>query len=286
VIRAPWFVLALALALLAGCKRQPPLAQRVRDRIQSNLPAATVVIVDESTLKVTVGTESATVSLDNLSVACSNEPGRCDELTDRFAQNLSSVVRPRKPIVAEDLRVMLYAKQTVDAYQKAIVPKSPVGSAAQELVASPFQADMMLVLVRDMPDGVELVNRGALGEVKLDAEAARAVAGANLERALRSLPTESAAPGVFRVRAGDSYDAARILLPKLWSALSKEVSGDLLVVAPTRDVVFATGSKDPAALVAMSALAKKAFDAGPYPLSTSVLRLTDTGFVSDSAPPR
>ncbi|MDF2698006.1 MAG: hypothetical protein K0S65_6389, partial [Labilithrix sp.] len=148
----------------------------------------------------------------------------------------------------------------------------------------PFQADMMLVLVRDMPDGIALMTHGALGKMQLDDGKARAIGTANLEKALGSLPTEPAAPGVFRVRANDNYEAARILVAKLWDGLAKQVSGDLLVVAPTRDIVFATGSKDAGAVAAMNALAKKAFDAGPYSLSTAVLRRTDAGFVLASAP--
>lgn len=106
-----------------------------------------------------------------------------------------------------------------------------------------------------------------------------------MARVLSSLPTEPAAPGVFRVHSGDSYEAARLLLPQIWEPLSRQVSGDLLVVAPTRDVVFATGSADPAAVASMSKLAKEAFDAGPYPLSTSVLRRTESGFVAVRSPP-
>ena len=169
--------------------------------------------------------------------------------------------------------------------KKVITQKSPPDKLADnQLVTFPFQADMMLVLVRDLPDGTALLTHGTLLTMQLDEGKARAIATANLEKALGSLPTELVAPGVYRVRADDSYDAARILVAKLWDGLAKQVSGDLLVVAPTRDVVFATGSKDAGAVAAMNAIAKKEFDAGPYALSTAVLRRTDAGFVLASAP--
>jgi hypothetical protein len=80
---------------------------------------------------------------------------------------------------------------------------------------------MMLVVVRDMRDGIALLSNGALGEKQIDAAKARAIGTANLEKALTTLPTEQAAPGGFRVRTDDNCEAARILVPTLWDGLAK-----------------------------------------------------------------
>lgn len=281
------FALSLVTVSLSGCHRKPDLAHRVQDRIHAKLPAATVNVRDSSTLEVKLGEQAATISLDNLAMICQRSPDQCDEMIDRYVQNLASLGEAEKPVAPDELRVVLRSRQTVEDNKRAILEKSPPDKVADnQLVTFPFVGDMMLVLVRDMPEGIGLMNHGALAKMPLDEAKARAIGTANLEKALGSLPTEPAAPGVFRVRANDSYEAARILVPKLWDGLAKQVSGELLVVAPTRDIVYAAGSQDAAAVTAMRALAKKDFEAGPYSLSTAVLRRTDAGFVLAAAPSR
>lgn len=93
------------------------------------------------------------------------------------------------------------------------------------------------------------------------------------------MPTEAAGSGVLRVRAGDDYEAARLLLPELWDDVARRVQGDLLVVASNRHTVFAAGSKDAAAVTRMKELAEKSFAKDGYPLSTVVFRRTEKGFV-------
>lgn len=276
-VLAPILVTWLACAPLPGCKRQAPLDQRVRDRIHAKLPTAEVVVEDPATLVVTIRGTKVTLSLDNVAVVCKDEPNRCDATIDRLVESLATIERTAKPPVASELRVVVHSRKTVEDYRKSLAPEAAAG--ADRLVTFPFLGDMTTVLVRDLPDGLAWVNRSELGAMDLDAERARAAGMANLEAAVRTLPAEPVTAGVFRIRAGDSYEAARVLLPKLWDGLAKQVRGDLVVVAPTRDVVFAAGSGDPPALAAMEALAKKAFDTGPYALSTTVLRRTDAGFV-------
>lgn len=273
------FILLLALSA-AGCGKKD-LAHRVQARIHAKVPDSTIVIKDASTLEVKVGDEKVTVSLDSVATVCKNDPDHCDEMIDRVAQNVVDMGEPEKPAQPQELRAVLKSKAVVEDNRRAIAAQSPPDKLADnQIVTFPFQGDIMLVLVRDMPNGIAMLNHGALGELHMDEEKARVTGLANTEKALTSLPTESAGPGIFRVRANDSYEAARILVPRLWDALAKQVVGDLLVVAPTRDIVFATGSKDAAAVASMNAMAKKAWVEGPYSLSTTVLRRTDAGFVT------
>lgn len=279
------FAVCLAPALLTGCKRQPDLAHRVEAQIHARLPAAKVTVKDASTLDVAIGEQKVTVNLDNLATNCTKLPSECDSGIDHLVNNLARLGEPEKPVTTAELRLTPRARKTVEDNKKLIAEKSPPDKLADnQLVVYPFQADIMLTLVRDMPDGIAVMNHGALVGMKLDDEKARTIALANLEKELTSLPTVQASPGVFRVRANDNYEAARILVPKLWDGLAKQVNGDLLVIAPTRDTVFATGSKDTAALAVMIVLAKKEFDTGPYSLSTAVLKRTDAGFVVTTPP--
>ena len=111
-----------------------------------------------------------------------------------------------------------------------------------------------MVLVTDLPDGIAFLNHGDMRTLGLDYAQARALAQSNMATALVSVPTETAAPGVLRARANDDYEASRLMLPQLWNEVARRVNGELLVIASNRHTVFATGSKDAAAVVALIAV--------------------------------
>jgi hypothetical protein len=84
---------------------------------------------------------------------------------------------------------------------------------------------------------------------------------------LRSRPPPKAlevAPGLYASTAADGFDAARLLLPELWTSL--EVKGSLVAMAPHQDALFLTGSEDDAALEHVASLA---LDLGQQPLGIS-----------------
>jgi uncharacterized protein YtpQ (UPF0354 family) len=85
-----------------------------------------------------------------------------------------------------------------------------------------------------------------------------------MAEALTTLPMDTAAPGVLRIHPNDDYEAARLLVPRLWDDVARRVEGDLLVIAPNRQTVFATGSKDAAAVARMKELASKSFTTEEY----------------------
>lgn len=82
--------------------------------------------------------------------------------------------------------------------------------------------------------------------------------------------------GLYVSAVGDSYDASRILLADFIRQL--EVQGDVIAMAPSRDMLIVTGSDDDEGLEGMLALATQAVE-NPRPLCSTPLRLVNDDWV-------
>lgn len=89
---------------------------------------------------------------------------------------------------------------------------------------------------------------------------------------LSPLQFEEAAPGVFVSPYHDTLDASRLLLPQLFKDL--KVKGKVIAIAPTHDIVFATGEDDVEGLQQMAAWTEEAL-LEPRAHSAFAFRLVD-----------
>ena len=110
-------------------------------------------------------------------------------------------------------------------------------------------------------------------------EALEAKALENLAACCSELPVQPVedGPGLFQVWVGDSYEAARLLLHEPWGALADTVPGDLVVAAPSREVVLFTGSEDSTGLFLLNELATEMTESA-HGLSSQLLHWTPEGW--------
>jgi uncharacterized protein YtpQ (UPF0354 family) len=162
---------------------------------------------------------------------------------------------------------------------KIVASSPPDKREGNGLFLAPFAGDVITVIVVDLPDGIAMLNHADAKRLGKGEAELRDLARANMAKALAPLPTELAAPGVLVVHAGDDYEAARLLVPQIWDDAAKQVKGDLLAVAPNRDVVFATGADDVVGVARMKELAAASYAGHAYPISLTVFRRTAAGFV-------
>ena len=283
-MRTRWAVVVAAALFLfvSACKKQD-LAHRVQAKLASAMPGVTIDIVDDSTLRVKrSGGAEETLSLDNLRLICTNDARNCDGAIDRLVTNTAALKGEAPPLDRKAVRAVLKSREAIETVRALVAKTPPDKRAGNEPCTEPFGGDLFVFLVNDMPDGMAMLRHSDLETLGLDPTQARALAQTNLKAALTAVPTEPAGAGVLRVRAGDDYEAARLLLPELWDDIARRVQGDLLVIASNRHTVFAAGSKDPAAVARMKELAEKSFAKDGYPLSTTVFRRTEKGFVPAS----
>jgi hypothetical protein len=290
--RALLAVLALVLAapaLIGACKRKEDRSTR-EDRftegfaaqLRQELPDARmrITIKEPLLLDVALGDGGiTTVSLDNPFRDCHGEIEGC-----QAAESEARVLTQMNP--GEDsgdpamLRPVLKDARWMAGFEETLKDTPPDKQAGNRLVTAPFVADLVIVYVFDMPDGMRMVTERDRQKLGLERAAVDALARKNLDAAMPgAMPDEEIAPRIHQVHIGDSYEASRILLDDRWRAPARAVKGDLLVAVPSRDYVFYTGSREgDAVLTRFRALIREFEGTRGHPISLTILKRAAAGW--------
>ena len=129
----------------------------------------------------------------------------------------------------------------------------PGGGGTAALAPAWFDlvGDLQLRLVRDTAEWVYTLHASELGDLKLDADAALAIALANFRR-LQGPPSVSAWHNLRRVGgATEDVDHAWFLDRALWRGLLAEHPGGLVVALPRTDLLVFAPATDAAAVDSM-----------------------------------
>lgn len=283
--------ICLIVLVAAGCtkkKKEEPranLAQKVEAKIKQIAPKFTVEIADPATLKVKTDQDlEATISLDNLKLACQSDPPGCPMMTDNFTEKIVGSLKAAQgaaELKPEMVRAVLKNQEYMDGLVEVYKQSPPEKREENKIVSKRYMAGLHIVYVIDSPGSMRQLSVGDMKEMKLDPGKVHALAMANMEKALGDIPREDATelPGLFVVTAGDSYEAARILLHNKWEKIAKEIEGDLIVALPTRDLVFFTGSADENRVRVLTEMAKRVVEREPYSLTDKLFKWTPAGWV-------
>jgi uncharacterized protein YtpQ (UPF0354 family) len=295
VVFIAW-IAVLALGCI-GCKKEEPrpapgvpadLAQKVEAKIKGVAPKFKVTVTDPATLKVKTDLDlEATISLDNLKLACQSDPPACPEMTDNFVEKIVSSLKAAQgpaELKPEMIRAVLKNQEYMDGLKEVYKQSPPEKREDNKVVSKKFMSGLYIVYVIDSPGSMRQLSVGDMKEMKLNPEKVHALALANMEKALGEIPKADAPelPGLFVVTAGDSYEAARFLLHKQWEKIAKEIEGDLIVAIPTRDLVFFTGSADENRVRILFEMAKRVVEREPYSLTDKLFKWTPAGWVEFS----
>ena len=273
--------MVLLLADVACHAREDAFTARVADeaRRQPGLRGARVVERFKVTLTRRDGTEYQ-MYLDNLWRDCAQRPDACDDSIARAVRAGGEGQGTDDSVVnKENVRAVLKDPQWLAGAQRASQEKatSPEKAKESEIVRRPFAAGLWVVYVLDLPDGMRIINHGDMAQLKLDEAGLDALAVANLEAALPALHFDRVKTGsdIRVIHEGDSYEASRLILHQRWAAIARQVKGDLLVAAPSRDFVYFTGSREDVA--GLRALARGSDEQG-HALTSTLLRWTPAGW--------
>ena len=285
-------VCVVALAVSVCKKEEPPravgvpadLAKQVEAKIKKIAPGFKVDIADPATLKVKTDKDlEATISLDNLKLACSSNPPDCPVMTDNFVEKIVTSLKAAQgpaELKPEMIRAVLKNQEYMNGLQEVYKQSPPEKREDNQIVSKRYMAGLHIVYVIDSPGSMRQLSVGDMKEMKLNPEKVHQLAIANMEKALGDIPREDAPelPGLFVVTAGDSYEAARVLLHKKWEKISKEVEGDLVVAIPSRDLLFFTGSADENRVRVLREMAKRVVEREPYSLTDKLFKWTQVGW--------
>jgi uncharacterized protein YtpQ (UPF0354 family) len=293
VPRAPLVALALC-GTLAGCEQRAPtappgepvnLAERLRDELGKLMPDIQIQVKDEGSLVVKGANDvELTISLDNLRLKCQSTPEACQAAVVGFAasvhenlQALAADTRPERSMIRAVLKHADYMQKV-----REMLAAAPRDKAEDNAVLHrKFMGDLWITYVLDRPNSTSLLTRSDLKKLALPEAEVHELALENLRQACPDVPAKpvESMPGLWAVEVGDSYEAARLLLPDLWAPYKEKVQGELIAVAPVRDAVMFTGSQNRPALQAMQLLAEQLVANEAYSLSRQFLRWTPAGWV-------
>jgi hypothetical protein len=139
------------------------------------------------------------------------------------------------------------------------------------------------VVVIDRPETVSVLKPSDLATLSLTADAAMARAKQNTKAELHGrLPRPDPSDESLSVLHGDSYESSLLAFPEIWAPLAKAYGGQLIVAVPgTYTVMFVKADKEKS-VAALSAVAAAAMHDEFRPLSNTVFRWSDKGWVAAS----
>ncbi|MBD9668012.1 DUF1444 family protein [Variovorax sp. VRV01] len=136
-------------------------------------------------------------------------------------------------------------------------------------VTRPFAADLIVMYAVDLPTHFQFVSYGDLKNASMTQEELHSLA-------LRNLPTRvpkielHGQPSRYMVTAGGNLEATLLLLDSMWEQFEEQMPGELLAVAPARDLLFVSASGWDGALSFMQEMASRDLPEKRYALSKCV----------------
>jgi uncharacterized protein YtpQ (UPF0354 family) len=151
---------------------------------------------------------------------------------------------------------------------------------APDLLHLEFSPRVIVCYVIDGERHVRFVNRAEVERWDLPPPMVHDEAIANLEKLSQDVPIEvKQAKGGGRfafVDTGDSYDAARLALPRFRARILEELGSPMFVGIPNRDF-FLAWSSDNAQFDKLVARVAKDFGEEPYPITDTIFRVDRQG---------
>jgi hypothetical protein len=113
----------------------------------------------------------------------------------------------------------------------------------QMAVTRPFVGDLLVTYSLDLPDRFVSISHQVMQEMGLDPDSLHRIALENLEKCFNEGIAVQDLQLYNAIGTGGNLEACTLLLPWLWQKKSTTVTGDLLMVVPSRNAVYFTGSE-------------------------------------------
>ena len=143
-----------------------------------------------------------------------------------------------------------------------------------------FVADLVILYAEDRSDEFVFISRRRLRELGLTEEELHLRALLNLPSRPPKIEIHGAPPKQMLV-AGGNFEATLLLHDGLWNEVGRHMSGDILAVAPARDLLMISDSAWEGARDFLKGIAAKDLEDKSHTLSKCILRRTQGKWVSD-----
>lgn len=228
--------------------------------LQEHLPGATMEMTGESTVRIlhASGKES-TAFMDNAWLTYSRDTESRREMLERYVRTVTRIDDSAGP----PSRGSVVAIVKDSTYMSMFNPGHNV--ASEHLCG-----DLWVVYAEDLPDRTSSLLKDRLQDAGIADDELRNLAKENLRRILP--PTERHGDGPwYMITAGGDYTASLLLFDGLWDDMADSVDGDVVAVAPSRDVLLYTGSQSKEGLAAIRLRAAEISATGNYLISETLI---------------
>jgi uncharacterized protein YtpQ (UPF0354 family) len=266
------------LLIVAGCKANPSSADDVARGVFGEA-GCQVTRQQERRMEYACGNDLGAIDLGNLDrqLAGVDDEARRAVMTREFVRSLLPAANrrgealPRKAILP-----ILKARSDIEATMSRVPAEL---RQTHGILARPFAAELVSVLVVDSPGTLTLITEDRLGQWNVSVAELASLAMENLAAKAHARPERVSSNGStwVRVQTGDACDAARLLLPAVRRDIEALLGGSAAYAVPTRDHLMAARADDGKAVRALRAEVKRLYRSQPHPLSDQLFQFEAPG---------
>jgi len=213
---------------------------------------------DTLSLKTAEGTEHK-LYLENLWIQCRDDLAEGNEVIERYVAVVKEFGKEIK--ATRDAVVPLIKDQTYIDF---------LGEGTSVPIEH-LAADLWIVYAVDRDTNITSLSEREMIALELPREDLRDLAAENLRNILPPVECHGEGPW-FLLTAGGDYVASLLLLDWVWEFAAERVDGQVVAVAPTRDVVLFTGAGSAEGLAAIRQRARELVSTSDHVVSPTLLR--------------
>lgn len=264
-------LIIISTILLLGCSTPPnhlSEAEYTKKYIQAmsaKYPQVVYEIKEPLVIKASYGQdEEVSHFLDNSYREYKLDPKAIDEVMDRYV-NVSIEVYNRSDKI--DVHRIVPIIKSIDYFEQLnSYNKSVKDFKKPELLWEPYNEDLIVVYAEDRDRSIHYFNQEEFDKLNISKDTLLAFATTNLNNTIPSIE-RIGEKGSYGLMAGGEYEASLILLSDLWTKMTFDVQGEIVVAIPNRDLVFVTGSRDVQTITKLTPTIKESYDTGNYAVS-------------------
>ncbi len=126
-------------------------------------------------------------------------------------------------------------------------------------MTEPLVGRLVVSYAFDLPQGFMMVRQQDLVQLGISQDRLRKLALDNLKQRMPEITVQfhGESGEVRRVITGNHFEACTLLAPAFWATIAEQTAGELVVSAPTRDIVVFCSSESPVGLAALAVVANE-----------------------------
>jgi uncharacterized protein YtpQ (UPF0354 family) len=227
-----------------------------------------------------VGGYELTALLSNAYAQYTSSPESLIFIIDSQVQSIKSQRELLRSKTAKSIFAVAKPADYLEVVKRQLT-QAGLGDKEIPLVFERMNDELYVFYVFDSDNGMRLITKKDLTEIKVDEAAIRSIATQNLSAyfdrnglKVRRLEKIGNAK-VYVATLDENYEASILLLTKYWNQRTFDVQGQMVAFVPARNMVLVTGTRDAEGMRVAEYLASSAFKEVGYAISPK-------GFVNEA----